>query len=186
MTTRTFQQRGLGYAAEPLSIIAKINGIVAYEGPVTTVDEPLPSSPETPEDWEKNVVLFSWTNTVDFEGTAAVEISVVGNGTLMISRSLANYSPKLSTNPEGQPIVVSSGPDEYLGFFYETINGVVYGDPFVDPTVDGVEVDRVRDLDPDAPLVGQWFYTINGGSVFTGTLRIQSGLELTETRSVEQ
>jgi hypothetical protein len=176
MTTRTFKQRGLGYGVEPLTIVAKINGVVAYEGPVTTVDEPLPSGPETEADWEKNVPLFEWTNTVDFEGTAEVEISVIGNGALMISRTVANYTPEVAKNSEGQN-VISSSPDKYLSYFSMVTEDIVDADPYVDSTVDGVAVERIRDLNPDNLLTGQWFYTLHGGSTFAGTLRIQPGME---------
>ena len=175
MTTRTFKQQGFGYGAEPLTIVAKINGVVAYEGPVTTVDEPLPNGPngpKSPEDLEKSVDLFSWTNTVDFEGSAEVEIAVSGTGTLVTTVTQANYSPKTVKNAEDDDVTVSSGPTEYLGF-----GGT---DPVENPKIDGIEVERVRDLDPDDVLTGQWYYVIDGGSTFTGTLQVQKGIEPTE------
>jgi len=171
MTTRTLRQLGLGYAAEPLTIVAKINGVVAYEGPLTTVDEPVPTGPETPADWEKNVPLFTWTNTVDFEGTAEVEVAVSGNGTLIIATTVANYTAKFATSPEGKKILVSSGPDEYIAFVTSP------DDPYVNPKIDGITVERTRGVNPEKPLFGQWFYQVNSGSVFTGTLNIQKGLE---------
>ena len=180
MTTRTFKQQGLGYGVEPLTIVAKINGVVAYEGPVTTVDEPLPSEPETPEDWEKHVVLFSWTNTVDFEGTAEVEIAVVGNGTLMIARTVANYSKEFTKNDKDEYIPLLTGINGFGSYFYEIVNGVPHRDPFKNPKIDGVDVERNRDSDDNTLLQGQWFYEVEGGSTFTGTLHIQKGVESIE------
>ena len=186
MTTRTFKQRGLGYGEEPVNIVAKINGTVAYEGPVTTVDEPLLSGPETEADWERNVPLFAWANAVDFEGTAEVEIAVVGDGILIISKTVANYSPEVTKNAEGKFVIVSSGPDKYIPYYSTLVDGVAFSDPYVDPKINGVEVDRIRDFDPEHPLNGQWFYTVVGGSTFTGTLEIQPGLEEGVTREVNE
>lgn len=166
MTTRTFKQQGLGYGTEPLTIVAKINGVVAYEGPVTTVDQPLPAADGSVED---HVALFSWTNTVDFAGSAEVEIAVSGPGTLLIAETLANYSPVFVTNAEGIVTVVSSGPDEYMS--------MGPADPIENPKIDGVEVTRDRDLNPDNVLTGQWYYKVDGESTFTGTLQIQQGIE---------
>ena len=166
MTTRTFKQQGLGYGTEPLTIVAKINGVVAYEGPVTTVDQPLPAAGGTDED---HVALFSWTNTVDFAGSAEVEIAVSGPGTVLIAQTLANYSPVFVKNAEGIDTAVSSGPDEY--------RSTGLADPIENPKIDGVEVTRDRDLDPDNILTGQWYYRVGGGSIFTGTLQVQTGID---------
>lgn len=185
MTTRTFKQRGLGYGSEPVNIVAKINGTVAYEGPVTTVDQPLPSGPETEADWEQNVPLFAWTNTIDFEGTAEVEIAVVGDGILMISKTVANYSPEVTKNAEGEFVIVSSGPDKYISYYSTLVDGVVFSDPYVDSKINNIDVERIRDFDPEHPLNGQWFYEVDDGSTFTGTLEIQPGLEEVGTREVE-
>jgi hypothetical protein len=50
-------------------------------------------------------------------------------------------------------------------------------DPIENPKIDGVEVTRDRDLNPDNVLTGQWYYKVDGESTFTGTLQIQQGIE---------
>jgi len=175
MTTRTFQQHGLGYSAEPITITATINGIVAYQGPVVTVDETPPYDMSDPNDYAAADVLFSWANTVEFEGTAEIEISVEGNGTLMLAKTLANYSPVYTSNPDGTVTVSSSGPGGSISYFYQTLDGVVYSDPYITSAIDGMEVPRPGTTDPG--VTGQWFYMISSGSTFTGTLSIQSGIE---------
>jgi hypothetical protein len=182
MTTRTFQQHGLGYSVEPITITATINGVVAYEGPVVTLDEPPPSDMSDPNAYAAADILFTWANTVDFEGTASIEIAVHGSGTLMLAKTMANYSAVYTPNPDSTLTVSSSGPDGYLGYFYQSIDGVVYSDPYIDSAIDGMEVPRPGATDPS--ITGQWYYMITTGSTFTGTLSIQPGIEQVITTTV--
>lgn len=184
MTTRTFQQHGLGYSEEPITITATINGIVAYQGPVVTINEPVPMDMSDPNDYASADVLFSLVQTVEFNGSAEIEIVVEGNGTLMLAKTLANYSPMYTKNPDGTTTVSSSGPDGYLGYFYQRIDEVVYSDPYVSSAIDGIEVPRPRTTDP--AITGQWFYMIPAGSTFTGTLFMQPGIEEDVTRVFPQ
>lgn len=172
MTTRTFIQQGRGYGPEPVSIVAKIDGVIVYEGEVDTLNEPLPILPGPVADVAVNI--FSWTGDLLYTGSRVLEITV-NNGTLFLEDSLANYTPKLNPNPP--PPAFSSGPDEYLCFYNEDIDGDIISDPFVDPKVDGNEIARDRKLDAENPLTGQWCYLIGAGSVFTTTVMINSGFE---------
>ena len=167
MAIRTFIQEGRGYGADPVEITAKINGVVVYQGPVDTVDEPLPPLPGLPSG--SDTLIFSWERPIDFSGSVEMEITV-GNGTLLLTDSFANYTPKLIN---GQ--TVTSGPDEYLPFYVEKVGDVVYTDPMQNPKIDGVDVVRDRNHDPDDPLDGQWCYVIGAGSVFTSTVLIAAG-----------
>lgn len=170
MAIRTFIQEGRGYGADPVEITAKINGVVVYQGPVDTVDEPLPPLPGLPSG--SDTLIFSWERPIDFSGSVEMEITV-GNGTLLLTDSFANYTPKkISEDPV---VVVSSGPDEYLSFYFETIDNVTYTDPMQNPKIDGVEVVRDRNFNPADPLEGQWCYVIGEGSVFTSTVLIAAG-----------
>lgn len=175
MTIRTFIQQGRGYGEDPVNITAKINGVVVYQGAVDTIDQPLPPLPTPFEGAE--VTLFSWEEDIEFEGTVSLEITV-DSGSLLLTDSLANYSMIAVTIPYVE--VRSSGPDEYELFYYETIDGVVYSDPFSDPKIDGDEVVRIRDQDPENLLTGQWYYVLPGDSVFTATVNIQKGVYPTE------
>jgi len=159
MTTRTFIQRGKAYGAVPCTIIAKIDNTVVYEGPVTTVDESLPSEP-----WiQANTDLFSWTNTVDFQGTQTMEIAVTGS-VLTIATTVANYNSL--QNP---------GADHYGAFFYETIDGIKFQRPMVNVKIDGVA--QVVVTDDTAPGQGHW--NIRPGQVFTADIRINPGFDFT-------
>ena len=159
MTTRTFIQRGKAYGAVPCTIIAKINNAVVYEGPVTTVDESLPTEP-----WiQANTNLFSWTNTVDFQGTQTMEISVTGS-VLTLSTLVANYNSL--QNP---------GADHYGAFFYETIGGVKFCHPFANVKIDGI----VWPVVTDETLTGQPNCNLRPGQVFTADVRINPGYDFT-------
>lgn len=159
MTTRTFIQRGKAYGAVPCTIIAKIDNAVVYEGPVTTVDESLPT-----QAWiQANTDLFSWTSTVDFQGTQTMEIAVTGS-VLTIATTVANYNSL--QNP---------GADHYGTFFYETIGGIRYQHPFANVKIDGVA--QPVQVDETAPGQGHW--NIRPGQVFTTDLRINPGYDFT-------
>ena len=167
MTVRTFKQCGQGIGSEPVSIIAKIDGAVVFEGDIPTLDIPLP---DQPDQVDPSVILsnpiFSWEGTVDFSGTANLEIIVNGTGTLIVNDTVANYVVIGNTAPSA---------NVYGSFYSYTENGVTISDPFSNPKIDGAEVLRVRDFDPANPLDGQWWYTVDSESTFTGTLNITAG-----------
>jgi hypothetical protein len=172
MTVRTFKQCGQAIGTDPVSIIAKINGVVVFEGDILTLDIPLPDLPDqvTP-DISFNNPIFSWESTVDFAGTANLEIVVAGTGTLIVTDTFANYVRVGNTGPSA---------DIYGSFYSYTENGVIISDPFTNPTIDGAEVVRVRDFDPANPLDGQWWYTVDSESTFTATVNVAAG-QLTAT-----
>lgn len=167
MTVRTFKQCGLGFGAEPLSIVAKIDGVVVFEGEIPTVDMPLPSPPDQiPDSVNFSDAIFSWPGTVEFSGTSAMELTVEGTGTLFLTDTLANFV-KVGNIPPSE--------SAYDSFYSYSTGNVIVTDPFTDPKIDGAEVVRDRDFDPANPLDGQWWYIIDSGSVFTGTLNITAG-----------
>jgi len=163
MTVRTFKQYGQGFGSDPVSIIAKINDVIVFEGDIPTVDEPLPSQPDLNDNFD--TVLFSWENTVDFAGTANVEITIGGTGTLILTDTVANY---ITGN-------IETSTDVYGSFYSYNDDEVVISDPFTEPKINGVGVIRVRDWVPTTPLEGQWWYTLASQSTFTGTLNIDAG-----------
>jgi hypothetical protein len=164
MTVRTFKQYGQGFGTDPVSIIAKINDVIVFEGDIPTVDESLPPQPDLNDSFEN--VLFSWENTVDFAGIANVEITVGGTGTLILTDTVANY---ITGN-------IETSTDVYGSFYSYNDDEVVISDPFTNPEINGVDVVRVRDWVPTVPLSGQWWYTVGGESTFTGTLNIDAGI----------
>jgi hypothetical protein len=159
MTTRTFIQRGKAYGAVPCTITAKINNAVVYEGPVTTVDESLPAEP-----WiQANTDLFSWTNTVDFQGTQTMEITVTGS-VLTIATTVANYNSL--QNP---------GADHYGAFFFEVLSGTSFQHPFANVKIDGVS----RPIQINELATGQGHWNVRPGQVFTTDIRINPGFDFT-------
>jgi hypothetical protein len=159
MTTRTFIQRGKAYGMAPCTITAKINNTVVYEGPVTTVDESLPT-----QAWiQANTDLFSWTSTVDFQGTQTMEIAVTGS-VLTISTTVANYNSL--QNP---------GADHYGAFFFEVIGGVKFCRPFANVKIDGVP----WPIQSNETLIGQPNCNLRPGQVFTADIRINPGYDFT-------
>jgi hypothetical protein len=167
MTVRTFKQCGLGIGVDPISIIAKINGEIVFEGEIPTVDIPLPELPDQVDpEISFNNSVFSWEGVVEFTGAAQVEIIVEGPGTLILSDTLANYVIIGNTAPSA---------DIYGSFYSYTEGNIIITDPYSDPKIDDVEIERLRNVDPASPLDGQWWYTIDGESTFTGTLNISAG-----------
>lgn len=164
---RTFKQCGQGIGAEPVSIIAKINGTVVFEGDIPTLDIPLPDQPDQVDpDVNFSNPIFSWEGEVDYSGTAEMEIIVDGTGTLILTDTIANYVWVGNTPPSA---------NTYNYFYSYKVGNVVISDPYTNPKIDGAEVVRVRDFDPTNTLDGQWWYTLDAGSTFTGTLNITGG-----------
>jgi glutamate synthase (NADPH/NADH) small chain len=87
---------------------------------------------------------------------------------------------EFTKNDKDEYIPLLTGINGFGSYFYEIVNGVPHRDPFKNPKIDGVDVERNRDSDDNTLLQGQWFYEVEGGSTFTGTLHIQKGVESIE------
>lgn len=173
MTTRTFKQKGQAYGSTTASIVASINGVTVYSGTVNTVNEPMPSLPDTENSY--GVDLFSWQEDAAFAGTQTISIAVTGSD-LLLTDSIANYVAVL--NPDYNPSDpaskewISGGADVYGSFYNITEDGTnYYSDPFTNEAIDGNSQEHV----PDPDLPGQWYWRIPAGSTFTATVNIQAG-----------
>lgn len=165
MAIRTFIQQGQGYGSAPVTITAKIGGVTIYAGPVPTVDGSPPpgGNIEIPTPVSN---LFSWTNDTSFAGEQDFEI-IVDNGTLLMTSTVANYTNYLVGN-----VIMPGSETVYNGFWTEVIDGAVISDPFTNEKIDAVP--QIEHPDPGA-LDGQWWWYINGGSVFSATLNVSVG-----------
>lgn len=162
MTDRTFKQFGQAYGSTPATITVTLDGTEIYSGPVSTLDEPFPTFPDAGTSY--GVEIFSWTESVVYEGTKELSISVSGSP-LLLADTLANYTGTIDPSTGN---AVTSGATGYVPFHNETIEGVSYAIPFSYETLDGVSVSRP--IDPDLP--GQYYYTIPVGSTFTCTVNM--------------
>lgn len=157
-TIRTFKQTGCGYLSESVSIIAKIDGTVIYSGPVPVRTEPLPPLPDV--SFSITSVLYTWEEDISFSGQHQLEIAVSG-GTLLLTDTVANY--------------VNSSDSNIFGNFYSYQDGTmtIY-DPLANEAIDGV-------LQPEdhvgRGLLGQWWWLIPDGTVFTSLLNVNAGVE---------
>lgn len=148
---RTFKQTGLSYGSEPTMIVAKVDGVVVYEGPVATVDAPIPFNSDT----VSNEDLFSWTSAIDFVGTQALEITVVNN-TLILGVTFANY---VGSGTQEAPV---NGTDTAFGI--QTTNDDGFNDPFSNVTINNVP--QIIERDDNPSFKGQWNWTISAGKTF--------------------
>jgi len=167
MTTRTFRQMGIGFGSQPANITAKINNVVVYQGPVTTLDEPFPTLPNL--DYTVTNVLFSWSEDVTYAGPAVVEIQVDENSDLLVADINANYTAipnpafvDANTTPEVGS-VISSGANGFL-----TLQTSQIGNIYVNGALQTVSY---------TPLGGQhwWELTVPDTIVINAT--IAPGLE---------
>jgi hypothetical protein len=143
MTTRTFRQLGIAFGSQTANITAKINNVVVYQGPVTTLNQPFPVLPNL--DYTVTNVLFSWTNDVTYTGPAIVEIQVDADSDLLVAEISANYTP--FRDPANVQSIISSGPDGFIDLPVSQI-GNIY--------VDG----SLRPVDHTNPLVGQYWWEL--------------------------
>lgn len=151
MTDRTFKQHALAFGTTPTEVVYQINGNTVFNGPVTTVDQPVPPLPNTV--YKVDNIAWTWTNDATFDGTQSISIAVTGS-TLLLAQSTAN-------NPAGNA--------EIFGSFYTVeVDGVTYSDPFTEETIDGVAL--LGPYDPAFP--SQWWWRIPSGSTFTATMHV--------------
>jgi hypothetical protein len=154
--TRTFTQQGQAYGAVPCIITAKIDGVVVFSGEVLTINTPVPPLPDL--HLNLGVPLFSWTKPVDFAGTCELEIAVSGSQ-LVITDTTADY-------------VDPTDPSVTGSFYQIEIDGIVYGDPFTDEKINGVQ--QTGPYNPELP--GQWYWNVLPGNTFTATVNINAGV----------
>lgn len=169
MTTRTFVQYGQGFGPEPVSITAKIDGNVVFNGTVSTVDSGFPGfAQEYP-----GVLLFSWSRDLENLEPMQLEITVNSGNALWLGKTLANYVIRLIK--EDPPAVFGdSGPDDFEEFYrWVDVDGDIVADPLFDVKVDGIarSVDR-NSFEPNYKFNGQWPYVINTGETLTATIRV--------------
>lgn len=165
MTTRTFKQCGCGYGANPVSITAKLDGTVIYQGPVLTKNEPV----TIPAIYTNNV-MFNWTAPVEFTGIYDLEITVTG-GRLVLEGTMANYV-FVPYNQPG-PTMISGGPDTYGCIYVAATPAGIDTDPLTDVSIDGVP-----HVKTEFDQLGQWAYNIENGSTFRAKVRVQPGADL--------
>lgn len=167
MTTRTFRQLGIGFGSQPANITAKINNVVVYQGPVTTLNEPFPVLPNI--DYTVTNVLFSWTDEVTYSGPAVVEIQVDDNSDLLVTEIDANYTAipnpafvDANTTP-GIANVISSGANVFAPLQNQI--GNIY--------LDGV----LQTVNHTSPLGGQWWWELTVPDTIEINATITPGLE---------
>lgn len=175
MTTRTFKQLGQAFGPDPVTVIAKIDGVVVFNGTVTALDEPFPVFPDSNTLF--NGELFTWTEDTAFAGERNLEIAVSG-GTVLLTDTMANFAPAgLVTDP---PSVIVSNETSFYSFYVFEENGTNVFDPFTNIEIDGAPKSTSHTVAPGqigwhAPMPGQWYWRIPSGSVFTATVNIQAG-----------
>ena len=166
MTTRTFRQLGIAYGPAPVSIVAKVNDVIVYQGPVTTLDTVMPQLPDT--EYDITNVLFTWNDDVAFSGAKVIEISVSGtSGDLVVAGIDANYTipaPAINlTTGDIDPDIPSSGANEYLD-----LDPVAVGITSINGTV------RTKAGDE---LGGQWWWNLVSSDTLVKNLTITHGKE---------
>jgi hypothetical protein len=158
MTTRTIKQTGQAFGSSPTIISAKINGAEVYNGPVSTLHEPMRRYNNPDEVFPE---LFSWTTDTNFAGTQQMEIAV-SNGQLVIADTVSNYtfsSPSNKSDVFG-PVYVNVVPGE--------AGNVIYTDAITAISINGVFQEHAL----TNGALGQTYWPLESGDVFTCTVKI--------------
>jgi hypothetical protein len=172
MTTRTFKQYGQGYGATPATIVVTLGGVEIFNGNIATLNQPVPDMPIVPGE-NLGVELYSWTSTLEFAGTQALEITVT-DGTFLMSKSVANYFKYVDpTKPSGP--YATSGVANFVPFYNYTVDGEVIYDPLSSVSIDGTAQTVAR-----VPgEYGQWYWVLGPGQVLTATMNVIAGYDST-------
>jgi hypothetical protein len=150
---RIFKQLGHGYGADPVSIVAQIDGNTVFSGTIPTTDVPVPG---VEPGVQLGLECFQWTEaTGNFVGTQSLSITVTG-GTFQIGQTLAQSS--------------LANADQYGAVYQTDIGNVIFSDPLTNVSIGGEP--RVRPDDPE--LTGQWGWTLESGQTLSATLNINT------------
>ena len=173
MTTRTFKQYGQGYGATPVTITVTLNGVEIFNGDIATLDQPVPDMPILSGE-NFGVEIYSWTKDLTFQGTDSLQITVA-DGIFLMSQSVANYFKyPVPDSPSGP--YATSGPDNFVPFYYYTADGDIITDPISNVAIDGVAQTEAR-----VPgEYGQWCWVLSPGQTMTATLNVLAGYESTD------
>lgn len=167
MTLRTFKQLGKAFAfgTEQLSLIATIDNVEIFNGPITTgIGESAPDLSTVT--WPYGDELFTWTEDIEYVGSKEMRIQVIGFGYLMLTSTVANYiSVTVSTDP--YYVTIPGGPDVFSNFYSQKFDGYEFSDPYTNVVIGGTP----RSAD-DSASRGQWSWTVHGGSEFVATLNV--------------
>ena len=150
---RIFKQLGHGYGAEPVAIVAQLDGNTVFSGTVPTADTPVPG-PDP--DVQLGLDCFQWTEPVgNFVGTKSLSISVAG-GMFQIGETKAQGN--------------LANVDQYIPVYVTTIGNVVFSDPLTNVSINGQSMTR-----PEEPgRYGQWGWLLQPGDTLTATLNINT------------
>lgn len=107
MTNRTVKLDGQGFGNVPVNVTITANGTTVYEGPIDTVDQPLPLPKYTLDPWP---TMFDLEIPLTFVGVIPMSITVNSGFGILFSDSVANYN--LVPNPVYTPeqYAVVTGP----------------------------------------------------------------------------
>ena len=170
MSDRTFKQYLAAFGASDFEIIAKINGTMVYEGPVTSTQELAPA----PSELLDGQFVFSWTLPLDFAGQIDFEILVVDgpdNGRVIMTDTLANHN---YVHYDDGRLSRPTGPDVFIPFYRVPGPAGIMTDPFEQVIIDGVEQNPARD---DSRL-GYWGWRIATGQLLTAKMNVTAGGEI--------
>lgn len=159
MTNRTIRFYGQGFGPTAVEISVTASGSQVFNGPVSTLDQPL-----VPLPWplDQSEILFSFEVPIEFQGTMPIEITVNSGSGILLEKMSINYVP-LITN-------VSSGAQ---GFEFDSdakIPNLLAASHF---SLDGnPTTNLVCPTRPD----GYWTLPLAVGNTFAATLKIDAGL----------
>jgi hypothetical protein len=153
MILRTFKQLAQGFGDVPAQVVVQIDGNTVFSGAVTTLDQPMPSLPNS--EYTLDNVAWTWQNDAEFSGSQSITVSV-SDSPLILATTMANDP---YNNVEG-----------YGGFYLHEVGNVSYADPFTDVTIDGVAQPVVNDPD----WAGQIWWAIPAGSIFAATMHVDN------------
>ena len=161
MTIRTFKQRGQGYGSSPVTVLAKIDGVEVFNGPVPTLNSPYQITGfDEAINWvDLGNELFSWTDDVTFSGTKTVEISV-SNGYLVLMNTIANY---LRLDEEG-------AENQWSFVYYNQVDDVLHTNPWTNMTINDIA------QNPNTEIPGQTYWLIPPGGIMSCTINITASI----------
>jgi hypothetical protein len=171
LTVRTFRQNGQGYFSTPVTIIAKIDGVQVFDGEVPTLIEPYPILPQL--DVNIGVPMFTWEEPLSKNsGQMSMEITVT-NGILLVSDTYSNASSAIPPSPTPDEVPYIDEYDFEVLTWWQYINQVWHSDALTEVTIDGIPQTRPTTSHPSGVNMGQWYWRVEAGSVFTANINLQ-------------
>jgi hypothetical protein len=175
MTMRIVQVLGMAFGSSPAEITVTANGTQVFSGTVTTVDQPLPNTPD-PAIIADQVPLFTFEIPIDFAGQIPM-VCTVNKEAVIFGQVLANYTVIRNSVYSDEQIATLNDPSTTRTQMFEIWN------PVANPPFTPEEAAVVQDTSLPWATVQTVLYAHNCATTTSSGSAFYADIDTTDARN---